>query len=209
MNKAIRWRIISLQAMLVVILAVSSGFLFFQGNFVTGMVHDQLVAQKIFFPGTDQVTAGGALDPAKFPTEITQYAGQQVDNGEKARVYANDFIAIHLAGVANGKTYSEVSSLNSSVAKQLATTPTTDPNYATLQAQSATLAGQKTTLFMGEMLRGTLLNSWGWSTLGTYTIYAAVGLMIAALGVLGALVFEFMVAGRKPETLKVAQKIAA
>jgi len=84
-DKAIRWRIISLQAMLVVILAASSGFLFFQGNFVTGMVHDQLVAQKIFFPGTDQVKAGGALDPAKFPTEITQYAGQQVDNGEKAR----------------------------------------------------------------------------------------------------------------------------
>jgi hypothetical protein len=208
-NKAIRWRIISLQAMLVVILAASSGFLFFQGNFVTGMVHDQLVAQKIFFPGTDQVTAGGALDPAKFPTEITQYAGQQVDSGEKARVYANDFIAVHLAGVAAGKTYSEVSSLNSATAKQLAATPVTDPNYATLQAQSATLAGQKTTLFMGEMLRGTLLNSWGWSTLGTYTIYAAVGLMIAALGVLGALVFEFFVAGRKPETLKVAQKIAA
>ena len=209
MNKAIRWRIISLQAMLVVILAASSGFLFFQGNFVTGMVHDQLVAQKIFFPGTDQVTAGGALDPAKFSTEITQYAGQQVDNGEKARVYANDFIAVHLAGVAAGKTYSEVSSLNSTVAKQLAATPVTDPNYATLQAQSATLAGQKTTLFMGEMLRGTLLNSWGWSTLGTYTVYAAVGLMIAALGVLGALVFEFFVAGRKPETLKVSQKFAA
>jgi hypothetical protein len=208
-NKAIRWRIISLQSMLVIILAASSGFLFFQGNFVTGMVHDQLVAQKIFFPGTDQVTAGGALDPAKFPTEITQYAGQQVDNGEKARVYANDFIAVHLSGVAAGKTYSEVSSLNSSVAKQLAATPVTDPNYATLQAQSATLAGQKTTLFMGEMLRGTLLNSWGWSTLGTYTVYAAVGLMIAALGVLGALVFEFFVAGRKPETLKVAQKLAA
>ena len=55
------------------------------------------------------------MDPAKFPTEITQYAGQQVDNGEKARVYANDFIAVHLAGVANGKTYSEVSSLNSAV----------------------------------------------------------------------------------------------
>jgi hypothetical protein len=208
-NKAIRWRIISLQAMLVVILAASSGFLFFQGNFVTGMVHDQLVAQKIFFPGTDQIKAGGALDPAEFPAEIRQYAGQQVDNGDKARVYAQDFIGKHLQGVANGQTYSQVSSAQSAAAKTLAATPTTDPNYATLQAQVATLAGQKTTLFQGEMLRGTLLNSWGWSTLGTYTVYAAVGLMIAALVVLGALVFEFFVAGRKPETLKVAQKIAA
>ena len=209
MNKEIRWRIISLQAMLVVILAAASGFLFFQGNFVTGMVHDQLVAQKIFFPGTDQVKAGGALDPAKFPAEITQYAGTQVDNGDKARVYANDFIAIHLAGVANGQTYSQVSSAQSAAAKTLAATPTTDPNYATLQAQVATLSGQKTTLFMGEMLRGTLLNSWGWWTVGVYTAYAAVGLMIAALVALGALAFELFIAGRRPQTLKVAQKVAA
>ena len=208
MTKGLRWRFITLMAALVIILGGASAFLINEGNFVNSTVHDQLAAQQIFFPDATNAVPGGSLDPAEFP-DLQQYAGQQVDNGEKARVYANDFIAIHLAGVAGGKTYSEVSALNSTVAKQLATTPTTDPNYATLQAQSATLAGQKTTLFMGEMLRGTLLNSWGWSTVGTYTAYAAVGLMIAALGVLGALVFEFFVAGRKPETLKVAQKIAA
>ena len=209
MNKAIRWRIVSLQAMLVLILASASGFLLYEGNFVTGMVHDQLVAQQIFFPGTDQIKAGGALDPAKFSTEITQYAGQQVDNGEKARVYAQDFIGKHLQGVAGGKTYSQVSSAAMAVNAQIAATATTDPNYATLQAQLATLNGQKATLFQGEMLRGTLLNSWGWWTVGVYTIYAAAGLAIAGLGVLGALVFELFLAGRKPETLKVVQKIAA
>jgi hypothetical protein len=209
MNNAIRWRIVSLQAMLVLILASASGFLLYEGNFVTGMVHDQLVAQQIFFPGTDQIKAGGALDPAKFSTEITQYAGQQVDNGEKARVYAQDFIGKHLQGVAGGKTYSQVSSAAMAVNAQIAATATTDPNYATLQAQLATLNGQKATLFQGEMLRGTLLNSWGWWTVGVYTIYAAAGLAIAGLGVLGALVFELFLAGRKPETLKVVQKIAA
>src|SRR6202162_1280681 len=209
MNKEIRWRIVSLQAMLVIILASASGFLFYEGNFVTGMVHDQLVAQKISFPGTDQIKAGGALAPAEFPSEIRQYAGQAVDNGDKARVYAQDFIGKHLQGVANGQTYSQVSSAQSAAAKQLAATPTTDPNYATRQAQVATLAGQKTTLFQGEMLRGTLLNSWGWWTVGVYTAYAAVGLMIAALVALGALVFELFIAGRKPETLKVVQKVAA
>jgi hypothetical protein len=209
MNKAIRWRIISLQAMLVVILAASSGFLFYQGSFVTGMVHDQLVAQQIFFPGTDQIKAGGSLDPAKFSAEIRNYAGQQVDNGDKARVYANDFIGVHLAGVAGGKTYSQVSAAAGALNAQLAATATTDPNYATLQAQQATLAGQKATLFQGEMLRGTLLNSWGWWTVGVYTAEAAVGLMIAALVVLGALVFELQIAARKPESMKVVQKIAA
>jgi hypothetical protein len=211
MNSAIRWRIISLQAMLVVILAAASGFLFYEGSFVTGMVHDQLVAQRISFPGIDQVKAGGALDPAKFPVEITQYAGQQVDNGDKAKAYANDFIAVHLQGVAGGKTYSEVSAAASAANALVASTPKTDPNYATLQAQAATLAGQKTTVFMGETLRGNLLNAWGWGTMGLYTTYAGIGLMIAALGVLGALAFELLIAVRKPESfkVKVGQKVIA
>ena len=59
------------------------------------------------------------------------------------------------------------------------------------------------------MLRGTLLNSWGWWTVGVYTAYAAVGLTLAALVALGAVVFELFIAGRKPETIKVAQKVAA
>ena len=210
MNKAIRWRIISLQAILVIILASASGFLFYEGSFVTGMVHDQLVAQKIFFPGTDQVKAGGSLDPAKFPTEITQYAGTQVDNADKARVYANDFIGVHLMGVAGGKTYSEVSALNSAASAQLAKTDKTDPSYATLQAQVATLGGQKTTLFMGETLRGNLLNAWGWGTMGAYTTLAGIGLMLASLGVLGALVFELViVARREPREIKVARAVTA
>ena len=211
MNSAIRWRIISLQAMLVVILAAASGFLFYEGSFVTGMVHDQLVAQRISFPGTDQVKAGGALDPAKFPVEITQYAGTQVDNGDKAKAYANDFIAVHLQGVAGGKTYSEVSAAASAANALVASTPKTDPNYATLQAQAATLAGQKTTVFMGETLRGNLLNAWGWGTMGLYTTYAGIGLMIAALGVLGAVAFELLIAVRKPESfkVKVGQKVTA
>jgi hypothetical protein len=203
MNKAIRWRIISLQAMLVVILASASGFLFYEGNFVSGMVHDELVAQQIFFPGTDQIKAGGALDPAKFSAEIRNYAGQQVDNGDKARVYGNDFIGVHLQGIAGGKTYSQVSSANSAMNAQIAATPKTDPTYASLQAQAATLAAQKTSLFQGEMLRGTLLNSWGWWMVGNYTAYAAIALMIAALGILGAVAFELFVAVRKPESFKV------
>lgn len=191
MNKAIRWRIISLQGMLVIILAASSGFLFYEGNFVTSMVRDQLVAQKISFPPASTITAGGALDPAEFPAEIRNYAGQPVDNGDKARVYANDFIDKHLQGVAGGQTYAQVSTLAQA-----------DPT-------NTTLAGQVATLFKGETLRSMLLNAYGWWTLGVYTTYAGIGLMIAALAVLGALVFEFATAGRKEESFKVVQKIAA
>jgi hypothetical protein len=211
MDKAIRWRIISLQAMLVVILAAASGFLFVEGNFVTNMVKDELSAQQIYFPGTDQVKAGGALDPKTFPQEIRDQAGNQVTDGNQAKIYANDFIGEHLKGVAAGATYASMGGQISAVNAQLAATPKTDPAYATLQAQVTKLNGQRDTLFKGEMLRGTLLNSWGWWTLGLYTTYAAIGLMVAALGVVGAVAFELLIAVRKPESfkVKVGQKATA
>ncbi|MHB8613425.1 MAG: hypothetical protein ACYDAL_13495 [Candidatus Dormibacteraceae bacterium] len=211
MNKEIRWRIISLQAMLVIILAGASGFLFYEGNFVTNMVKDELTAQQVFFPGADQIKAGGALDPQQFPQEIRDQAGNQVTDGNQARIYANDFIGKHLQGVAGGLTYASMGSKISAVNAQLAATPKTDSNYATLQSQVATLNGQRDTLFKGEMLRGTLLNSWGWWTLGLYTTYAGIGLLIAAIGVLGAAVFELLVVARKPESfkVKVGQKVTA
>jgi hypothetical protein len=209
MNKAIRWRIITLQSVLVLVLAGASGFLLYEGSFVKGMVHDEMVAQQIFFPGTDQIKPGGALDPAKFPQEIRDQAGKQVTDGDQARIYANDYIGEHLNGVAGGQTYSQVSSKLSKLNAQIASTAKDDPGLAALQTQAATLAAQKQTLFMGETLRSILLNSYGWWTVGVYTTYAALGLLLATFVVLGALVFELFIAGRKPESIKVAQKIAA
>jgi hypothetical protein len=208
-NKDIRWRIVTLQSILVVVFAAASGFAFYEGNFVTSMVHDQLAAQQISFPPASEIKAGGALDPATFPQEIRDQAGKQVLDGNQARIYANDFIGEHLKGVANGLTYSQMGTLSAPVQAQLANTPKTDPNYAVLQGKLATIAGQKTTLFTGEMLRGTLLNSYGWWTLGVYATYAGIGLLFAMFGVLAALVFELFIAGRKPENIKVVQKIAA
>ena len=190
MNKGLRWRIVSLQVIVVLVLGFCAGFAFWGNSFINGMVHDQLAAQKISFPPASEIKAGGALDPAEFPAEIRNYAGQPVDNGDKARVYANDFIGIHLEKVANGKTYSEVSAA------------------AQADPKNTALAGQANTLFKGETLRGLLLYAWGWSQVALYAFYAAIVLTIAALAVFASLVFELFFA-RKPETFKVAQKIAA
>src|SRR4051812_35229216 len=65
MNSAIRWRIISLQAVMVVVLAAASVFAFSLGTFTTNQIKDELTAQQIYFPGKDQIKAGGALDPAE------------------------------------------------------------------------------------------------------------------------------------------------
>ena len=209
MNKAIRWRIITLQAVMVVVLAGAAGFALAMGSFTTGQIHDELTAQGIYFPTSDQIKAGGALDPKEFPQEIRDQAGNQVADGNQARIYANDFLAIHLKGVAGGLTYATIGPKLTAANAALAAASKDDPNYATLQANAAALTAQRATLFQGETLRSMLLNAYGWWTVGVYTTYAGFALVIVALGVLGALVFELFFAERKPENIKVAQKIAA
>jgi hypothetical protein len=198
-----------LQAFMVVVLAGGAGFAFSLGTFTTNQIKDELTAQQIYFPAKDQVKAGGALDPAEFPQEIRDQAGNQVTDGNQARIYANDFIGIHLEKIANGDTYASLGPKISAVQAQQAALSKDDPQYAALGKQITTMQGQRTSLFNGETLRSSLLNAYGWWTVGTYTIFAAWGLLIAALGVLGALVFEIFIAYRKPATVAVPKGTAA
>ena len=100
------------------------------------------------------------------------FGGQQMLDGNQAQAYANDFIGAHLKAVASGQTYAQVST------------------KAMANPKDATLAGQVATLFKGETLRGLLLNAYGWWQVGTYALYAGIGLTIAAFAVLLALAFE-------------------
>jgi hypothetical protein len=191
---------------MVVVLAGAAAFAFGLGTFTTGQIREELTAQQVYFPAADQIKTGGALDPAKFPQEIRDQAGNQVTDGNQARIYANDFLGEHLQGVAGGLTYATVGTKISQLKAQQASLSKDDPAYANLQNQITTLTAQRETLFKGETLRSMLLNAYGWWTVGTYTIYAAFGLLIAALVVLGAMVFEFVAARR---TVKVSVGKAA
>jgi hypothetical protein len=159
----------TVEVILVLILGVGSGLLFFGSNFGLNMVHSQLTAQDISFPAKGTT----ALNPAEFPG-LQRYAGQKVDTGDKAKAYANQFIAVHLKAIANGQTYSQVSA--ASIA---------DPTNATLTADVATL-------FKGETLRGLLLYAWGWSVVSTLALYAAVGALVGFLIMLAVTVGDFV-----------------
>jgi len=194
---------------MVVVLAGAAAFAFGLGSFTTGQIREELTAQQVFFPGADQIKTGGALDPATFSQEIRDQAGNQVTDGNQARIYANDYLGEHLKSTAGGLTYATVGTKITALKAQQASLSKDDPAYTDLQSQITTLTAQRETLFKGETLRSMLLNAYGWWTVGTYTIYAAFGLMLAALVVLGALVFEVFVAARKPEEIKVARQVAA
>ena len=172
MTNGLRWRILVLQVGLIGILAFVSGFAFWASNFATSTVHDQLAAQQIYFP-----TAGSAALtalPKTDDTAMTQYAGQQLLTGQQAEVYANNFINVHLGEIGGGKTYSQLSA-------EAMAAPT-----------NAKLAAQVDTIFKGTTLRSMLLNAYGWSQIGLFAGYAAIGLLVAAIVVLGAFLFEIV-----------------
>lgn len=175
MNTGLRRRVLVLQVGLIGILGFVAGFLFWANSFSHNMVRDQLSAQQIYFP---QAGSKG-FDATTYPT-LQQYGGQQLVDGVQAQAYANDFIGHHLQSVANGQTYSQVSTQ----LQALNATSNPDPKAV------ATLTAQKNTLFTGETLRGLLLNAYGWWQVGQYALYAAIGLVIAAGAVAVALAFE-------------------
>ena len=168
MTTEMRWRIMTLQVVLVRVLAFCAGFLYWGSAFVNGMVNRELAAQRVFFPisGSAAIKALPAADAAA----MEQYAGQQLTTGPQAETYADHFIAVHLTD--GGQTYAQVSAASQA------------------NPSDAELAGQVLALFKGETPRGLLLDAFGWSQIALYAFYAAIGLTLAGLGVLAALAFE-------------------
>ena len=179
MTTALRWRIMTLQVVLLLVFAFGAGLLMYESNYITGTVHDQLAAQKIFFPTTG--SASFKALPASDQQAIRPYAGQQLTTGAQAKVYADNYIAVHLSEIAGGKTYAQVSA------------------EARANPTNTALARQVTTLFQGDMLRSTLLNAYGWGQFGQSLFLAGIGALVAGAVVLATFVFELVLGlSRKP-----------
>lgn len=211
MTKNLRWRIMTLQAILVLVLGFAAGFLFYESNFVTKYIHDELVSQKISFPDKDTLTSAKNADGTpEYTNLVIQYAGQPVDNGDKAYAYANGFIGVHLETIAKDPVSGQVIKDPNGETMTYATMGDYINKQKAAGAPASTitaLTNERTSMFTGEMLRGTLLNAWGWSQMATYTFYAGIVAAIGAIAVLGALVFELFFA--KPAVFVAQQQRAA
>lgn len=151
------------------VLLVAGSLAWYGYHFATNQVKTELSEQKVFFPpkGSAAITALPAADQV----QVNKYAGQQLVNGDQAKVYANNFIKVHLSEVAGGKTYAEVSA-----------EAMKDPTNTKLQAQ-------KQTLFQGETLRGLLLgDGYSYWTFGMIAKLAAIA-AFAGAGVMAILVW--------------------
>ena len=166
MTRSIRWRIIVLQIVALLVLAFGSGAAFFATSFTNSQIHDQLAPQQIFFPAS---AAQG------LPKDLSQYAGQQVLTGDQAHAYADKYIGLHLREIGQNHPYSYWSNQ-----ARIATDPT-------VAAKDQAIAD---TLFKGETLRSILNQAWTFSVIAQIAFYAGIGMAIAAVVVLGTLLFE-------------------
>lgn len=166
MTRSIRWRIVVLQVVALLVFVFGSGAAFYANSFTTSQIHDQLAPQQIYFPANAK---------AGLPADLSQYAGQQVLTGEQAHAYADKYIGLHLSEIGQGHPYSYWSA---------------QAMQATDPAVKAKDQGIADTLFKGETLRSMLNQAWTFSVIAQIAFYAGIALAIAALVVLGTLIFE-------------------
>src|ERR1700723_2484187 len=163
------------------VLLVAGGLLTWGSAYVHNTVRGQLAEQQIYFPPKAAFAhpkAGTEITPSMIPL-VSQYAGQQMLTGQQAEAYADHFIAVHIAEMGGGKTYSQLS------AESLA------------QPNNAKLAATVGTVFKGETLRSMLLNAYGWWKVSQLTYL--VSLALFGLGTLFGLAAAYLLAfGRRP-----------
>jgi hypothetical protein len=149
---------------LVVVLLTAGGILIWANIYTTDNIHNELAPQEIFFPTKAELAQAKPhthITPSMVPF-LKPYAGKQLVTGQEAKIYADHFIAVHLFQMPLHGVYSKVSAA-----------ALTHPNNKALQAE-------RDTVFQGTTLRGLLLEAYGFSVVGTVTLWAAIASFILA-----------------------------
>lgn len=169
---------------LAVLLLVLGLVLQSNANFANDYVKEQLSAQRITF-----TPAANLAPEEKRATCLVTNAGKPLTSGPQAECYANEYIALHLTEVNDGKTYSETSGA-ARAAKAAATAAEEKgaSDASALGKQADELDAKVQTLFRGETLRGLLLTSYGFSEFGRKAEQAAlVAFLVAAVLLLASI----------------------
>jgi uncharacterized membrane-anchored protein YhcB (DUF1043 family) len=172
---------------LAVLLFIFAGLLNFGGGFASENVRTQLANQNIAFP----IEAGL---PANTKDQLLKWAGKQVVSGEMARDYSDLYILEHMnasatAVMGKAATYSEVSSAYL----------TAQRSGGTDAAQLQKLSDLRDSLFMGNTLRGMLLQAYAFGMMGVIAGYAAIASLVGGFVFLLLAIAGLMHIRRTPE----------
>jgi hypothetical protein len=174
--------LIGLGTVVVFVMVVAGALLTWGSNFANDHVRNELTAQQIFFPAEDALVEGGRSD-------LVGYAGEQVTSGGEAQAYAS-YIKGHLDETAGGQTYAQLGAPERAARAEVQAATEAGASQAEideLQAAADEITNQRNTLFKGETLRGLLLSTYAWSTIGQIAGIAAIVAFVAA-GVMFVLV---------------------
>ena len=154
---------------LTVFLFVAAGLLNWGASFASDSVRSQLENQNISFPATDAM-------PAPTKAALSKWSEKLVTTGEMARDYSDLYIWEHMkaasiAAVGKPATYSEVSGMYMGLVR----------GGSTDSAEIAKLADLRQTLFMGNTLRGMLLEAYAFGTMGVIASYGAISALVGAI----------------------------
>ncbi|HSW66195.1 MAG TPA: hypothetical protein VLI54_03600 [Bacillota bacterium] len=157
----------SLSFVVAVVLVVVGVVCWNSGSQALKDVNKGLADQRIYFPpeGTP------SFAPEAFP-KAQKYAGKQVKDGDTAKAYADDFLAVQLALVGNGKTSFEVGAALAA-----------DPTNVALQQQQATmfqLDTSRSLMLLGGY--GASVQAATLKKIGTITLAAAAVLVVVGFG---------------------------
>jgi hypothetical protein len=154
---------------LAALLLTFAGLLNWGASFADENVATQLAMQNISFPSVE------AMPPAT-KDQLAKWADQKVVTGEMARAYSDLYILEHMNASATavmGKpaTYSEVSGVYMGLVR----------GGSTDTAKIAQFGDLRETLFMGNTLRGMLLQAYAFGTMGVIAGYAAIASLAGAV----------------------------
>jgi len=154
---------------LTVFLFVMAGLLNWGATFASDSVKSQLDNQNISFPAAETM-------PEATRGQLTKWAEKKVTTGEMARDYSDLYIWEHMKASSSavmGKpaTYSEVSSAYMGLVR----------GGSTDTAQIAKLGDLRQTLFMGNTLRGMLLEAYAFGTMGVIAGYGAIAALVGGV----------------------------
>lgn len=170
-DKLISWTGLALAALLV----VAGGLATWANVFIGDQVQSQLVAQRITMPEGDALTSVSDADREA----LEPFAGSPLDTGAEARAFADHYILAHMNASSGNRTYEEVSGEFMAL---------TDQEKASEAGQE--VAALRQSLFMGNTLRGLLLNAYAFGTVGLIAGIAAIAsfagaALLAVLSFLG------------------------
>ncbi|MFE0592234.1 hypothetical protein [Micromonospora echinospora] len=155
-------------------------------NFANDYVRDQLSEQNIRFTPAENLS-----EEEKKADCLVENAGKLMTTGKQAECYANEYIGLHLKGIAGGQTYASLGGPEREIQSKVeAARQANDPALPELEKQLAQLQGQRETVFKGETLRGLLLTSYGFSEFGVKAQQGALAMYLGA-----GLLFLLSIAG--------------